>query len=147
VFVRESSRVLNRLLNLNLAERGAQTAVARRVTLENEVLRVHEFWIAGDFGRLFGEGTVGLDSRIDLDFVGNFDTGLPKGVPLLGQLNGAINFLQQRLVKFHLTGTLSDPVAVPVPLQDLTEPAERFFRGVLSGTLFEEPTRPRSPMR
>jgi hypothetical protein len=145
VFVRESTRVFNRLLNLNLAEQSPQTALARRVTLENGVLHVHEFWIAGDMGRLFGQGDVALDGRIDLDFVGNFDTGLPNNVPLLGQLSGALNFLQQRLVKVHLSGTLSDPVAMPVPLQDLTEPAEKFFRGVITGTLFDDPSRTSRP--
>jgi hypothetical protein len=146
VFVRESSRTLNRLLNLNLAEQGPQTAVARRVTLDRGVLHVQEFWIAGDVGRLFGEGKVGLDGRIDLDFVGNFDTGLSKNVPVLSQLNSAFKVLQQRLIKFHITGTLNDPVAVPVPLQDLTEPAERFFRGIITGTLFDDPDRNPRPM-
>jgi hypothetical protein len=146
VFVRESTRVFNRLLNLNLAEQSAQTAMARRVTLQNGVLRVHEFWIAGDMGRLFGEGNIALDGRIDLDFVGNFDTGLPKNVPILGQLSGALDFLQQRLVKVHLSGTLSEPVAIPVPLQDLTDPAKNFFRSVITGTLFDDPSRTTRPV-
>jgi hypothetical protein len=138
VFLREAGRVLNRLLNLNLWEQGAQTALARRVTLDHGVVQVHEFWIAGDVGRLFGEGTITLDGRIDLDFVGNFDTGLPKNVPLLGQLDDLVKFAQKRMLKIHLSGTLSDPVAVVVPIQNLTEPAERFLRGVITGTLFDD---------
>jgi hypothetical protein len=147
VFMRESNRAVNRLLNLNLAEQRPQTAMARRITLDRGKLYVHEFWIDGDVGKLFGEGTIALDGRINLNFVGNFDTGLPNNVPLIGQINDALNFLQQRLVKFHLTGTLSDPVAIPVPLQDLTEPAEKFFRGVITGSRLDFDRIPRPLQR
>jgi hypothetical protein len=125
---------------------GSQTAEAARVTLANGTLNFEEFRLYGDTGKLIGNGTVGLDGQVDLEVVGNFDPGLTKNVPILNVLQKAANMAQQRLVKFRIMGTLADPFAVPVPLQDVTEPAEKFLRGILTGTLFDDPDLPR-PMR
>jgi hypothetical protein len=145
VMVREPAEVLNRMLNRD-APGGSQVAEAPRITLAKGVLTFDEFRLYGDAGKLLGNGTVGLDGNVDLDVVGNFDPGLTKNVPIVNLLQRAANKAQQWLVKFRITGTLSDPIAIPVPLQDLTEPAEKFFRGILTGTLFDDPDQSR-PMR
>ena len=145
VMVRESAKVLNRMFNRD-APAGSQIAEAPRITLANGTLNFDEFRLFGDAGKLIGNGTVGLDGQVDLDVVGNIDTGLAKNVPILRPFQKAANMAQQRLVKFHIMGTLADPVAIPVPLQDVTEPAEKFLRGILTGTLFDDPDQPR-PMR
>lgn len=145
VIVRDSGKVLNRIFNRDAPD-GSQTVEAARVTLANGTLNIEEFRLYGDTGKLIGNGTVGLDGQVDLEVVGNFDPGLTKNVPILNVLQKAANMAQQRLVKFHIMGTLADPIAIPVPLQDVTEPAEKFLRGILTGTLFDDPDQPR-PMR
>jgi len=131
--------VIAKVLNLNLTKSGGfHTGEVARVTLRGGRLDFYEFWLAGDAVQLFGEGTVDLNGRLDLEVVGNVESGLTRDVPVVGTLQRALGYLQRRLVRIHVVGTLADPVAVPVPLQDLSEPALRFFKGVVTGTLFDD---------
>jgi hypothetical protein len=131
--------VIAKVLNLNLTKSGGfHTGDVARVTLRGGRLDFYEFRLAGDVVQLFGEGTVDLNGKLDLEVVGNVESGLTKDVPVVGTLQRALGYLQRRLVRIHVVGTLADPVAVPVPLQDLSEPALRFFKGVVTGTLFDD---------
>ena len=145
VILKETGRVLKSVFNRDQPD-ASQTAEARRVTLAGGTLNIEEFWLSGEVAKLFGQGTVTLDGQVNLEVVGHLQTSLPKKVPIVGTITKAFNDLQERLVKIHLTGTLSDPVAIPVPLQGLTEPAERFFKGV-AGALFDDSDPNRRPMR
>jgi hypothetical protein len=138
VVFRDSAKLLNKMFNRD-APGGAQVAEAPRITLANGTLHFDEVRLYGVAGKLIGTGTVGLNGEVDLEVVGNFDAGLAIKVPLIERI-------QQRLVKFRITGTLDEPFAVPVPLQDLTEPAEKFLRGILTGTLLDD-SDPARPMR
>ncbi len=136
---------LAKVMNLNLAKSGAfRDGEVRRATLKDRTLTLDEFWLSGAAAQLYGQGVVTLDGQIKLEVVGNASTPIPRDIPVLGTLRRAIDYLQQRLVKIHLNGTLNDPVAVPVPLHDLTEPAIRFFTGVVNGAMLgnEPRTRP-----
>ncbi len=130
--------VLAKVLSLDPTKSAAfHTADVRRATLQNGVFDFPEFWLASDVAKLFGQGTIGMDGRLNLEIVSNVDTGVTRGMPVLGSLQNLLNNFQRRLIKLRVTGTLDDPMAVPVPLQDLSEPALKFFKGVLTGSLFE----------
>jgi hypothetical protein len=137
--------VIAKVLNLNLSKSGAFRSGEGEATLKNGSLHFQDVRLEGDAVQLAGQGTVGLDGQIKMEVVGHVETGIPKNMPVLGPLSQAFSYLQQRLVKVHLSGTLADPEAVPVPLQDLSEPALKFFKGFLSGPRRgSEPTSPRN---
>ncbi len=125
---------------------GIHTAEVRRAVIVRDTVELQEFWMSGDLGQLAGQGKISLDGDLELDVVGNFKSEVARNVPVIGQIQDALSGLQQRLVKFRISGTVSDPTVVPVPLQDLSEPAIRILRG-LTGALLDNDDRTGRPMR
>ncbi|MBI3467031.1 MAG: hypothetical protein HY000_28790 [Planctomycetes bacterium] len=138
--------VIAKVLNLNFSKSGAFRQGQGKATVHNGTITFDEFWLTGDALKLVGQGTVNTDGQIKIEVVANVEAPLLKNVPVLGTFQKALGYLQHRLVKIHLTGTLDDPNAIPVPLQDLSEPALRFFKEVLDRARSDSPEPKSRPM-
>jgi translocation and assembly module TamB len=109
--------------------------------LAGGVLRVQGLTLTGTYLRLFAQGSVTLQGRLDLDVVAR--TGSvgpdplllrflrlrlppvgPVPVPLLVQ---ASTYLSNHVVRLRVNGTVRNPVARIEPVQLLTEEAVRYF--------------------
>lgn len=105
---------------------------------------IETFTLVGPLVQLHGAGTVGFDTRVDLEVLVNTtqivsQTGkaLAALIPNLGGPGGRAgragfaNFLSSRLLKFRVTGTLANPTVNLDPSIAVTEGAAGFFAGAL----------------
>jgi hypothetical protein len=112
-----------------------------RGALGGGVFRIQQLTLVGDLARVFAEGTVTLQQRLDLNVVANtnqlgldpavlrpFGLALPAVGPIpLGLLNEASSYLSNRTISLRVTGTIRAPSIRVNPVPFLTESAVRFF--------------------
>jgi hypothetical protein len=114
-----------------------------RGTLGGGVFRVDRLTLAGRYARIFAQGTVTLQQRLNLDVMATtaqfgidpaylrlLGLSLPAVGPIsLGLLNEATSYLSNRLIRLRVTGTVRVPSIQVSPLLLLGETAVRFFIG------------------
>jgi translocation and assembly module TamB len=115
-------------------------------TLANGQVVVEQFTLEGRAVQMHASGTVGFDTRLDLVVLVNTNQIVPETgqalVALIPGLGGVLNrreealgrvanFLSNRLLKFRVTGTLSNPSVNLDPAVVVTTAAAGFFSGVL----------------
>ncbi len=86
-------------------------------SLQGDRVQLDEIYLAGASLSLLGRGELDLASeQIDLTFLSGPPRRVPAGLRLLGEL---VNTTTQGLLEFRLTGTLREPKATSVPLDNL----------------------------
>jgi hypothetical protein len=112
-----------------------------RGTLGGGVFHVERLTLVGDVARIYAEGIVTLQQRLDLNMVANTNqlgidpaalqllgVTLPTIGPIpLGAMNQAVSYLSNRTISLRVTGTIRAPVVQVNPVPFLTETAVRFF--------------------
>jgi hypothetical protein len=112
-----------------------------RGQLSRGVFRIERLSLIGDLARVYAEGSVTLQQRLNLDVVANTNQlgidpavlqllglALPSFGPIpLGTLNQAVSYLSNRTISLRVTGTVKAPVARVSPVPFLTESVVRFF--------------------
>ncbi len=114
-------------------------------TIANREIQVEALTLVGRIAQLHATGTVGFDTRLDLVVLVNTNqiisqTGqslvrlIPGLSEVLGRRDEAVqrvgNYLSNRLLKFHITGTLSNPQVNVDPTAIVGKTAVGFFAGV-----------------
>ena len=117
-----------------------------RATIANGQINVEELSLDGQAIQLHAFGTVGFNQELDLAVLVNTADLVPQSgqallvlIPGLGEAIGAggraisqvASFLSDRLLKFHVTGTLSNPHVAIDPAIAVTETAAGFFAATL----------------
>jgi uncharacterized protein involved in outer membrane biogenesis len=110
--------------------------------LGHGLVRVEELTLEGGLLRLYAEGIVTLQGRLDLDVTaatgrlaldslrGRFAPRIPVVGPIPGALLAEANdLLSRRLLQLRVTGTLHSPSVRVLPLASLRQEAVRFFLG------------------
>ncbi len=114
-------------------------------SIANRQMLVEEFTLVGRLVQLHATGTVGFDSKLDLEVLINTNQIISQtGQALAGIIPRAsgggrdaagsarfAGFLANRLLKFHVGGTLSAPSVNFDPTIAVGEGAVGFFAGVL----------------
>jgi hypothetical protein len=114
-----------------------------RGTLAGGVFRIQRLTLVGELARVFAEGTVTLQQRLNLDVTANtnqlgldpaalrlFGLSLPAFGPIpLGLLNEASGHLSNVTISLRVTGTIRAPSIQVRPVQLLSDTAVRFFLG------------------
>ncbi len=112
-----------------------------RGALAGGVFRIDQLSLVGDLARLFINGTVTLQQRLNLDVVANtqqlgmdplalrvLGLSLPAVGPIpLSLINQASAYLSNRTIRLRVTGTIRAPSIQVNPLPLLSEAAVRFF--------------------
>jgi hypothetical protein len=112
-----------------------------RGALGGGVFRLEKLTLVGDLARIYAEGTVTLQQRLNLDVVANTNqlgidpaalqllgVALPAFGPIpLGTMNQAVSYLSNRTISLRVTGTIRAPSIQVNPVPFLTESAVRFF--------------------
>jgi hypothetical protein len=112
-----------------------------RGQLSRGVFRIERLALIGDLARVYAEGTVTTQRRLNLDVVANtkqlgvdpamlqlLGIALPALGPIpLGTLNQAVSYLSNRTVSLRVTGSIKAPSVRVNPVPFLTESAVRFF--------------------
>jgi hypothetical protein len=112
-----------------------------RGTLGAGVLHVERLTLVGDLARIFAEGTVTLEQRLDLNVIANTNqlgidpaamrllgVTLPAVGPIpLGAVNQAVSYLANQTISLRVTGTIKTTSVRISPAPLLTQAAVRFF--------------------
>jgi translocation and assembly module TamB len=112
-----------------------------RGALSGGVFRIERLTLTGDLARLYADGTVTLQQRLNLNVVANtsqlgldpavlqiFNLALPAVGPVpLGLLNQATNYLSNRTISLRVAGTIRAPSVQINPVPFLTESVVRYF--------------------
>jgi hypothetical protein len=112
-----------------------------RGTLGGGVFRLERLSLVGQYARIFAEGTVTLEERLNLAVVANtqqfgidprmlrlLNLSLPAVGPVpLAVINEASDYLSNRTIRLSVTGTIRAPSIRVNPLPALSEAAVRFF--------------------
>src|SRR5262249_21282880 len=112
-----------------------------RGQLARGVFRIQRLSLESTFGQVFIDGTVSLQGRLNLDVLANTSSLGPSTptlrllglrLPTVGPLPltlalEAREFLSNRLIPLHVSGTIRSPTIAVEPLSLLTEEALRYF--------------------
>jgi hypothetical protein len=112
-----------------------------RGTLGGGVFRIERLSLVGDLARIYAEGTVTLQQRLNLDVIANTNQlgidpaalrllgiALPAFGPIpLATMNQAVSYLSNRTISLRVTGTIRAPSIQVNPVPFLTDTAVRFF--------------------
>jgi len=112
-----------------------------RGNLGGGVFRIERLTLIGDLARIYAEGSVTLQQRLNLDVVANTNQlgidpaalrllglALPAFGPIpLGTMNQAVSYLSNRTLSLRVTGTMRAPSVHVNAVPFLTESAVRFF--------------------
>jgi hypothetical protein len=139
--------VLAKLITLDPTKTGGfHTADVPNAVITGDTVDFPEFWLAGDIVQLAGRGTVHMGGELDVEVVSSLKSELGRNLPFVRLVQELSERFQQHLVKFRVSGTIADPTVVPVPLQDLSEPAIKILKGI-SGAFIEKVESNERPMR
>jgi hypothetical protein len=112
-----------------------------RGTLGAGVVHIERLTLVGDLARIFAEGTVTLQQRLDVNVIANTNqlgidpaalrllgVTLPAVGPIpLGAVNQAVSYLANQTISLRVTGTIKAPSVQISPAPLLTQAAVRFF--------------------
>ncbi|HEX8201828.1 MAG TPA: AsmA-like C-terminal region-containing protein, partial [Isosphaeraceae bacterium] len=115
-------------------------------TVANRQIAIELLTLEGRIAQMYVAGTIGFNSELDLAALVNTNQIIPqRGTALLALIPGygtaaagtlfiiqrIAQFLSNRLLKLHVTGTIRNPVVAIDPSIDVPQPAVGFFSRVL----------------